>query len=111
MLGRALFAVVWLTIVAGLLLPLYPRDPGTPTLAAADSVLLATDFTASSCQDCPVADEGGADCRSDCPCGKLLPAAFPSENAFSLSVIVTIRPIPLGLSSEIEPLPPKLPAV
>ena len=111
MLGRALFVFVWLIIAAGVLLPMYPPDMETASLPVADSVLRATGSAGAACQDCPVADEGAADCRSDCPCTHLLPAAFVSfEDSFSPSVVLFIHP-PSALPSELRPLLPKLPAI
>jgi hypothetical protein len=103
MFGRALFALVWLIIAAGLLLPMYPRDAHTPSFAAANSILSATDFMASRCEDCPVAEDAGAVCRTDCPCGHLLPAAFSLEHSVGLSVILVIRPASPGRPSEAPP--------
>jgi hypothetical protein len=110
MLGRALFALVWLIIAAGLVLPMYPRDARMPGFAAAYSMLLATDFVASRCEDCPVADDHSADCRSDCPCD-VLPAASSLEDSVSLSVILVIRPTPERQSTETRSLLPRLPAI
>ena len=110
--GRVLFAFVCLIIAAGLVLPLYPQDVATSTVAAAtDSVQLAADTQTSSCQDCPVAGSG-ADCQPDCACGEVLPATFVSpEASFSLTISLIVGPEPSKQPREPQPLPPKLPAI
>ena len=110
--GRVLFALVCLIIAAGVALPLYPRDVPTATVAVTtDPVQLAAGTDAFGCADCPVAEAGRADCRSDCPCGEPLPAVFvPLEEPVSLTIAVTVRPLPSRLP-EPQPLPPKLPAI
>jgi len=112
MLGRVLFALVWLIIAAGLALPLYPTHVETPSPAVADSELRAADAMASRCQECPVADEGDVNCQPDCPCGHVLSAAFVSlDGSFGLSVVLIIRPLPSGPPSEALSLLPELPAI
>ena len=104
MLGRVLFAFVWLIIAAGLVLPLYPRDLVTAVVtAASDPVQPAAASDAFGCEDCPVAD-GDADCRSDCPCDQVLPAVFvPLEEAVGVTLATSVRPP--------AKLPAKLPAI
>jgi hypothetical protein len=111
MLGRVLFALVWVVIAAGLVLPLYPSGVEAPMSAAADPVLLAADAATAACEDCPIADDGSAD-QSDGPCAHLLPAILVAVGDSSgLSVILVIRSQPSGLPFERQAVPPKLPAI
>ena len=111
MLGRALFVLVWLVIAAGLVLPLYPSDVEPSRSAASDAVLPATGSRTAACEDCPIPDAGGADCRADCRCSHLLPAAFiVNDDRVSLRVVV-VHPRPAGPLPARQPLPPKLPAI
>lgn len=107
MLGRVLFAVVWLVIAAGLAVPLYPSDVGAGRSAARDPVLLAADSVTAACENCPIADDGS---QSHCPCGHVLRVAFVAVDD-DLSVILIIRPQPSELPSERQALRPKLPAI
>jgi hypothetical protein len=109
MFGRALFALAWLTIAAGLLLPFFPRDVATPS--AANVVRPVAGFGGFACEDCLVAD-AGVDCQTGCACAQvlLIPAALV-ENAISLTIFVIDHPQPSGLPSGPQPLPPKLPAI
>ena len=108
MLGRVLFAFVWLVIAAGLVLPLYPSEITEPRSAAVDTLLPAAGTRMAACEDCPVAE---ADCRPDCRCGDLLPATFVAvEDSFGLSVILLIQP-PADLSPESQPPLPRVPAI
>ena len=112
MLGRVLFAFVWLIIAAGLVLPLYPSDRAAPDVAAAESALLIADATAPGCEACPTAAGMGAGCNSACACWQPLPAAAASPTTcFSLTVYVIARPLPSATSSSPQPLPPKPPAI
>jgi hypothetical protein len=112
MFGRALFALVWLIIAAGVLLPIYPSETERPSFVAADRAVLTTDLTAAECRDCRVARDDRADCRFECPCDRVLPVTFvPVEEAFRLSVVLLIRPLPSGRSAKILLLPSKLPAI
>lgn len=113
MLGRVLFAFVWLIIAAGLVLPLYPRDVVTSVVTAADDqVQPVAGSDLFGCEDCVVADDGALDCLPDCFCGHVLPTATRSvENAFNLTLFIVVHPEPPGLPSGPQPLPPKLPAI
>ena len=104
MLGRVLFAFVWLIIAAGVALPLYPGDMVTSVVSAAsDSVQPAAASGAFGCEDCPVPD-AGVDCRSNCPCDNVLPAVFvPLEQGTDVTFAVSGR-----LPSK---LPARLPAI
>ena len=108
MLGRVLFAFVWLIIAAGLVLPLYPRDVVTSVVTAAnDPVQPVAGSDLFGCEDCPVADLR-ADCQSDCPCDPVLPAVFvPLEQGISVTVTVSAPP----QTPERTKLPAKLPAI
>jgi hypothetical protein len=110
MLGRALFVFVWLIIAAGLALPMYPPVVETAGSSSPASILHAAD--SSWCRDCPLADDGPASCPPDCSCGHLLPAVYLSvEDSSTLRIRVIVRPSPVGPPSEVQPLPPKLPAI
>jgi hypothetical protein len=110
MFGRALFALVWLIIAAGVALPLYSRDVPRSTVAAAtDPVQLAAGIDAFGCDDCPVPDGGRADCRSDCRCDGAQAAVFvPLGEPVGLTVAVVVRP---QASEPPARLPAKLPAI
>jgi hypothetical protein len=109
MLGRVLFAFVWLIIAAGFVLPLYPRDLVTSVVTAAnDPVQPVAASDPFGCEDCPAAGGGGADCRSDCPCDQVLPAVFvPLEEGVSVTLAVSVR----AQTPEPGKLPAKLPAI
>jgi hypothetical protein len=104
MLGRVLFAFVWLIIAAGVALPLYPGDLVTAVVtAASDPVRPVAASEAFGCEDCPVAEDS-ADCPSDCPCDQVLPAVFvPLEQGTDVTFAASRR-----LPSK---LPAKLPAI
>jgi hypothetical protein len=111
MLGRVLFALVWVVIAAGLALPLYPSGVEAPMSAVADPVLLPADAAMAGREDCPIAHDGSAD-RSDGPCAHLVPAIVVTVGDSSgLSVILVIRSQPSELPFERQALPPKLPAI
>lgn len=109
MLGRVLFAFIWLIIAAGLVLPLYPPDDVTSVVTAASNPLQPVAASDPfGCEDCLVADDGTLDCPSDCPCGAVLPAVFvPLEEGESAMIPVSVRPQP----AEAAKLPAKLPAI
>jgi hypothetical protein len=114
MTGRILFALVWVIIVTGValpLFPLFPRDLATATVAVTtDPVQLAAGTDAFGCEDCPVDDTGRADCPSDCPCGPAQPALFvPLEQPVSLAVRITVRPFNPPAAPQL--LPSILPAI
>jgi hypothetical protein len=112
MLGRVLFAVVWLIIAAGLVLPLYPSDRAAPGLAVAGGTLMVADTAAPGCEDCAAADLAAAGCRGSCACWQVLPAASAARVAcLSLTVYLITRPLPAGQASGPQPLPPKPPAI
>ena len=104
MLGRVLFAFVWLIIAAGVTLPLYPGDVVTSVVSAASaSVQPVAASGAFDCEDCPVPD-ADVDCRSDCPCDRVLPAVFvPLQEELDVTFAASER-----LPSK---LPAKLPAI
>ncbi len=105
MLGRILFALVTLIITAGVLLPVYPSDGERLAIAAPDAALLVADDGSSDCQAGVPAARGG-------PCGHVLTTVGPSPGAsFGLTVYLIVRPLPSRPSSELQPLPPKRPAV
>ena len=104
MLGRVLFAFVWLIIAAGVALPLYPGDVVMAVVTAArDPVQPAAASGAFGCADCPVAEDS-AGCPSDCPCDQVLPAVFvPLEQGMGVTLSVSGR--------SRAKLPAKLPAI
>ena len=112
MYGRVLFAVVWLIIAAGVALPLYPRDHPKAIIGVTTGPLqLVAGTNAFGCEDCPVADTAGSNCRTDCPCDKAVPAVFvPLEGPVSITITVTERVLPPRLPQS-QPLPVKLPAI
>jgi hypothetical protein len=113
MMGRVLFALVWLVIAAGVALPLYPRDIPTSMVAAAtDSVQLVAGTDAFDCTDCPVADAGRTRCQSDCACGDAVPAVFvPLEHPVSVTIGITVRTAPASPPAAPQLLFPTLPAI
>lgn len=107
MLGRVLFALVWVIIAAGVSLPLYPPDVATPGTPAAASALLVADTMTFGCE---AAED--ADCRSTCPCGQALASASVTPDAcVRLTVYLVVRPPPSGPPFTPQPPPPKLPAI
>jgi hypothetical protein len=108
MLGRVLFALVWLIIAAGVTLPLYPPDVATPGPPAAATALLVADTMTFGCED----HAEDADCRSACPCAPALATASASpEPCVSLTVYLVVRPLPTAPSLTPRPPPPRLPAI
>jgi hypothetical protein len=94
MLGRVLFALVCLLIVAGLALPLYP--PALETLSTltdrAVPDLQASDREASACEDCPIAAEMKPQCRPGCVCDSVVVTGeITPDGAFTFDVIVIMR--------------------
>jgi hypothetical protein len=72
----------------------------------ADPVQLVAGNDAFGCEDCPVADGAGGDCRSECRCGVAVPAVFLRlEEPLGLTIAVTVRP------HAPAKLPAKLPAI
>jgi hypothetical protein len=106
--GRMLFALVWLIIVAGLVLPLYPPDVATPGPPAAAPALLIADTTTPGCEN----QLDGADCPSTCRCAPALATVTAApEPCVSLTIYLVVRPLPPGPSFAPQPPPPKLPAI
>ena len=110
MLGRALFALVWLIIAAGLLLPLYPADEEAAGLIAAGGVEPVAGIVAASCEGCGPA-ESVDDCGTSCPCQHPLPAASAAPACLAATVYLVVQPLPAGRPHEPWPQPPKLPAI
>jgi hypothetical protein len=108
MLGRVLFALVWLIIAAGVALPLRPSDVATPGQPATATALLVADTMTSGCED----HAEDADCRATCPCGQALAIASAAPEAcVSLTVYLVVRPLPSAPPFTPRPPPPKLPAI
>jgi hypothetical protein len=103
--GRVLFAFVWLIIAAGVALPLYPGDVVTAVAtAASDPVQPVAASGAFGCEDCPIAEDGAAECPSDCPCDQVVPAVFvPLEEGVDVTFAASGQPP--------GKLPAKLPAI
>jgi hypothetical protein len=110
MLGRVLFAFVWLIIAAGLVLPLYPhpRDAVTSAVTTvSDPVRPVAASDPFGCEDCPAAGRG-ANCEAECPCDQVLPTAFvPLQEGVSVRFTVSVR----QLTPDPAKLPTKLPAI
>lgn len=100
MLGRVLFAFVWLIIAAGVALPLYPGEAVISVVtAASDPMQPVAASGAFGCEDCPVPD-ADVDCRSD----QVLPAVFvPLQEELDMTFAASER-LPAKL-------PAKLPAI
>ena len=112
MLGRLLFAVVWLMVAAGLLLPLLPSDQAGPAFVGAGGIEQVADAMASDCRHCAPADADGDSCGTFCPCHHLLPAVSAAPGLCpTLRVYLVVQPQPAGRLHEPRPLPPKLPAI
>ena len=111
MLGRALFALVWLIIAAGVLLPLYPAHEEAAGLILAGGMEPVAGAVAASCEGCePAASIDG--CGTFCPCQHPLPAASLTPGAcLSSTVYLVVQPLPAGRLHEPRPQPPKLPAI
>ena len=111
MLGLTLFALVWLIIAAGLLLPLYPADEEAAGLIAVGGVEPASGVVAASCEGCePAASVDG--CGKSCPCQHPLPAAPAAPGAcLSSTVYLVVQHPPAGRPHEPRPQPPKLPTI
>jgi hypothetical protein len=106
MLGRALFAFVWLIIAAGLLLPLFPAEVAAPGLSNARVTAALADAMAPGCERCPVA--GGGACKS----GRWLrtaPAA--AEACLRLRLRLVVQPVPGDRPAEAAERLPKLPTI
>jgi hypothetical protein len=91
MLGRALFAFVWLIIAAGLLLPLFPAEVAAPGLADARIAATLAEAVDPGCERCAVADADAGACRS----GRWLrtaPAA--AEACLRLRLRLVVEPVP-----------------
>ena len=113
MTARVLFALVWVIIAAGVALPLYPRDiPEAMVAAAGDPVQLVAGIDAFGCEDCVVPDAGQARCKSDCPCGKAVPAVFvPLKHQVRLAIGVILPTGPSSSPGAPQLLSSKLPAI
>ena len=110
MLGRALFVLVCLIIVAGAALPLYPSGMARPTLRAADGALLLADAAAAGCKQCGPAASRDAACRV---ARHFLPA-IPTRPGpcVSLTVYLVVRPaLPGTRTSDLDLRPLRLPTI
>jgi hypothetical protein len=109
MLGRVLFAFVWLIIAAGLVLPLYPHPQvvATSAMTPGEPVRPVAASAPFGCEDCRVPERGAA-CKADCPCEPVLPAAFvPLEERVVVTFAVFVR----QLTPDPAKLPARLPAI
>jgi hypothetical protein len=109
MLGRALFAVVWLIIAAGLLLPLYPAEVSVPGSATGEVAASLADAMDAGCGPCPAAAAGGEACRRRGGGLAGAPAALKACSRLTLHQVV--QPIPAHRAAEPAAPLPKLPEV
>jgi hypothetical protein len=87
MLGRALFALVWLIIAAGVLLPLFPAEVAAPGLSEG-RIAEALD---PGCERCAVADANDGVCRSS---RWLRTAPAAAEACLRLRLRLVVEPVP-----------------
>jgi hypothetical protein len=108
MTGRVLFALVWVIILAGIALPLYPRDlPEAMVAAAADPVQLVAGTDEFACEDCVVPDARPARCKSPA-----VPAVFvPLEYGAGVTIGVIVPTGPSHPHGAPGLLSSKLPAI
>ena len=104
MLGRALFALVWLIIAAGVLLPLYPSDVSAPGSAVGEFAELLADTSDASCGTCPAAATRSAGCgRSG---GGVTSAPAVLAACSQLTIHLVVQPGPAnGAAGPTAPLP------
>ena len=110
MLGRGLFALVWLIIAAGLLLPLYPADVSAPGSAGGEVAAVLADVTEAGCAPCVPAAADGADCGPRTGGGvTAAPAALAACGRLTIHLVVQPEP-PDRILEPAAPLP-RLPLV
>jgi len=114
MLGRALFAFVWLIIAAGLLLPLYPAEVPVPGSASGEVAASLADAMAAGAMDagcgpCPSAAAGGEGCRRSGGGLTGAPAALKACSRLTLHQVV--QPLPADRATEPAAPLPRLPEV
>jgi len=91
MLGRTLFALVWLIIAAGLLLPLYPSEVSMPASASGEVAAALADVMDAGCGPCPAA--GGAGCGHKGGGVTGAPAALASCTRLTIHLVVQPGPV------------------
>lgn len=113
MFGRVLLAVIALVITAGLALPLLPGRVEAPGHVALHAVESAAETVTARCGDCRLANGTSPICPSSaCRCGYVLTAAWAGpEASISIMLELLVWPLPGGLPSQPQPLPPKAPAI
>ena len=92
MLGRALFALVWLIIAAGLLLPLYPSDVSAPGSASGEVAAVLADVMSAGCGPCPAAAAGGASCGHNGGGVTSAPVALAACSRLTIHLVVQPGP-------------------
>jgi len=109
MIGRALFALVWLIIAAGLLLPLYPADVSAPGSSVGEVAALLADTIDAGCGPCPAAAAGGEACARSGGGWAAAPAALKACSRLTLHLVV--QPGPADRAAEPARPLPRLPEV
>jgi hypothetical protein len=102
MLGRALFAFVWLLIGAGLLLPAFQASVTAPTLPAVELSRAASKVVAAECVGCKEVQVK----PSFCAHATAGTPAHPDHPANT-----TVRLLIWSTPIEVRPMPPRLPSV
>jgi hypothetical protein len=100
MLGRALFAFVWLLIGAGLLLPAFQASVTAPSLPAAGVSQAASDVVTAGCVGCKTV------ASSLCAHAMVGISADP-DHAANTTLRLLIWSVPI----EVRPMPPRLPSI
>jgi hypothetical protein len=110
MLGRALFALVWLIIAAGVLLPLYPADVPAPGPAGGEVAAALADVMDTGCGPCAPDAASGANCGRKTGGGiAAAPAALAACSRLKIHLVVQPEP-PDRAPEPAAPLP-RLPEV
>ena len=109
MVGRALFALVWLVIAAGLLLPLYPADVSAPGSPVGEVGALLAASGDAGCGPCPAAAAGGEACGRKGGGWAAAPTALRSCSRLTLHLVV--QPGPADRAAEPARPLPRLPEV
>jgi hypothetical protein len=109
MLGRALFALVWLIIAAGLLLPLYPSELSAPGPAGGGVAAVLADVMEAGCGPCPADVAGSAACGRTGSGVTGAPAALAACSRLTIHLVV--QPGPADRAAELAAPLPRLPEV
>ena len=109
MLGRALFALVWLIIAAGLLLPLYPSEVSVPASASGAVAAALADVMDAGCGPCPAAATGGPACGRKG--GGVMGAPAALAGCSRLTIHLVVQPVPAERAAQPAAPLPRLPEV